>query len=117
MSHRHRRLTAWLGLIAIWFAIAVPLASQWRASERVDAEAIVCSASHAPGTADTHRALQFDQCGYCNLFAHVPAIGGMSGFTACSAAVFAHTLLPLPVVAARVASYPSAYPRAPPGQA
>ncbi|MBU9520547.1 DUF2946 domain-containing protein [Burkholderia multivorans] len=122
MLHRHRYLTAWLGVFAIWFAIAAPLVSQWRVAQASAVDATICSAEHG-----THRSsdaagahahgLSLDACGYCGFFAHSPAIGGAS------AASFA----PVPVSSVFVAApqadathpdrYPRAYPRAPPERA
>ncbi|MGU7782882.1 DUF2946 domain-containing protein [Burkholderia sp. PU8-34] len=122
MPNRHRTLTAWLGMLAIWFAIVAPLASQWRVAQASTPDAIICSAEHgAQHTSDAggaHRhALHLEACGYCSFFSHSPAIGGPSVtpdlpvfLPAASAAV--------PVtVAASVDRYPRAYPRAPPGNA
>ncbi|MBN3786947.1 DUF2946 domain-containing protein [Burkholderia sp. Ac-20353] len=122
MPNRHRTLTAWLGMLAIWFAIVAPLASQWRVAQASAPDAIVCSAEHdahrSPDAGGAHQhALHLDACGYCSFFSHSPAIGGPS--VAPDLPVF----LPAPsaaapvAVAASVARYPRAYPRAPPENA
>ena len=75
MLHRHRHLTAWLGVLAIWFAIAAPLVSQWRVAQAATPDAIVCSTEHgahpSPDAGRMHdHALHLDACGYCGFFAH-----------------------------------------------
>ena len=70
MLHRHRHLTAWLGVLAIWFAIAAPLVSQWRVAQAATPDAIVCSTEHgahpSPDAGRMHdHALHLDACGYC----------------------------------------------------
>ena len=77
MLHRHRHLTAWLGVLAIWFAIAAPLVSQWRVAQAATPDAIVCSTEHgahpSPDAGRMHdHALHLDACGYCGFFAHSP---------------------------------------------
>jgi hypothetical protein len=122
MLHRHRHLTAWLGVLAIWFAIAAPLVSQWRVAQAAVPEAVVCSTEHransSAGAGRTHdHALHLDACGYCGFFAHSPAIGGAAAaaFAAVPAA-FVNVAAPRAGVA-RADRYPRAYPRAPPERA
>ncbi|WP_175921482.1 DUF2946 domain-containing protein [Burkholderia latens] len=119
MLHRQRHLTAWLGVFAIWLAIAAPLVSQWRIAHAATPDAPVCSAEHrATRAAAAHEhALHLDACGYCGFFAHTPAAGGAATasfavvpFTTVSAAA-------PPAGAARAERYPRAYPRAPPERA
>lgn len=121
MPNRHRTLTAWLGMLAIWFAIVAPLASQWRVADASTPDAVVCSAEHgghrASGAGSAHHALHLDACGYCSFFTHSPAIGGVSAAPA-PLSVISTTSAAAPVaVAASVARYPRAYPRAPPENA
>ncbi|WP_175883485.1 DUF2946 domain-containing protein [Burkholderia sp. BCC0044] len=122
MLHRHRQLTAWLGLLAIWIAIAAPLVSQWRIAQAAAPEAIVCSTEHgahraadARGTHD--HALHLDACGYCGFFAHSPAIGAPAAALLGSIPVVSVSAVASPAVAARGDRYPRAYPRAPPERA
>jgi len=122
MLHRHRHLTAWLGVLAIWFAIAAPLVSQWRVAQAATPDAIVCSTEHgahpSPGAGRMHdHALHLDACGYCGFFAHSPAIGGPAAAALASVPVVSVSAAAPPAVAARAARYPRAYPRAPPERA
>ncbi|VWC88898.1 MFS transporter [Burkholderia lata] len=121
MLHRHRHLTAWLGVLAIWFAIAAPLVSQWRAAQATP-DAIVCSTEHgahrSPDAGRTHdHALHLDACGYCGFFAHSPAIGGPAATALASVPVVSVSAVAPPAVVARADRYPRAYPRAPPERA
>ncbi|MBU6486527.1 MAG: DUF2946 family protein [Burkholderiales bacterium] len=114
MPHRHRRLTAWLGILAICLVIVVPLISQWRASKAADVEAIGCSGHRHDDTAETHHALHFRACGYCHFFARLPVIGGTPTAALELTAVFSDTVAPSPDFAARITRFRHAYPRAPP---
>ncbi|MGR3906000.1 DUF2946 family protein [Burkholderia sp. SR8] len=119
MLHRHRHLTAWLGVFAIWLAIAAPLVSQWRIAQAAVPDATVCSAEHgAHRAAAAHdHALHLDACGYCGFFAHAPAVGAAAAASfACVPAKTVSAAAP-PAVAARAERYPRAYPRAPPERA
>ncbi|AOI75480.1 DUF2946 family protein [Burkholderia sp. NRF60-BP8] len=122
MLHRHRHLTAWLGLIAIWIAIAAPLVSQWRIAQAATPDAIVCSTDHgAHRSSDTGgmhgHALHLDACGYCGFFAHSPAIGAPAAASVDFLPVVSVSAVTSPAVAARSDRYPRAYPRAPPERA
>ncbi|TKC79907.1 DUF2946 domain-containing protein [Trinickia terrae] len=120
MFRRSRKLTAWLGIFAIWLTVLAPLVSQLEArASRFDSP--ICGAdagSHAQhgsmSMQHAHHGAHPDACGYCNLFAHSPALG-----TAVPALPgirhFAESATSLPSAAKpRLARYPSAYPRAPP---
>jgi Protein of unknown function (DUF2946) len=121
MPHRHRSLTAWLGLLAIWLTIAVPLASQWRLAQASTLDAVICGTAHTPQqsseTAGAHETLHLDACGYCGIFAHSPAVGGptvVPDVPFCLPAASAEA----PAFAApRVARHLRACPRAPPENA
>ncbi|AIO34813.1 hypothetical protein DM39_4009 [Burkholderia cenocepacia] len=122
MLHRHRHLTAWLGVLAIWFAIAAPLVSQWRGAQAATPDAVVCSAEHgAHRSAEAGRmhdhASHLDACGYCGFFAHSPAIGGPAAAPFASSPASFASAAALHVCAARAERYPRAYPRAPPERA
>ncbi|WP_070106024.1 DUF2946 family protein [Burkholderia plantarii] len=64
-----RRLTAWLGLLAIWLLVLMPLASQMaEAAVARQPDATICTAAQHPG----HRAPAgnaLSACGYCDLLA------------------------------------------------
>ncbi|KVL50977.1 hypothetical protein WS99_16890 [Burkholderia territorii] len=122
MLHRYRHLTAWLGVFAIWLAIAAPLVSQWRIAQAATPDAIVCSAEHgahrAPDAGPAHdHALHLDACGYCGFFAHSPAIGGTAAVSFAFVPARAVSAAAPHAVAARADRYPRAYPRAPPERA
>ncbi|WP_175900210.1 DUF2946 domain-containing protein [Burkholderia seminalis] len=122
MPHRHRHLTAWLGVLAIWIAIAAPLVSQWRIAQAAAPDAIVCSTEHgAHRSADAgsmhDHALHLDACGYCGFFAHSPAIGAPVAASFASVPAVSVAAAAPPVAAARADRYPRAYPRAPPERA
>ncbi|HDR9582584.1 TPA: DUF2946 domain-containing protein [Burkholderia stabilis] len=122
MLHRHRHLTAWLGVLAIWFAIAAPLVSQWRAAQAATPDAIVCSAEHgahrSPDAGRMHdHALHLDACGYCGFFAHSPAIGAPAAASFASVSVVSVSAAAPRAVATHADRYPRAYPRAPPERA
>ncbi|AOK31462.1 MULTISPECIES: DUF2946 domain-containing protein [Burkholderia] len=123
MPNRFRKLTAWLGMLAIWLAIAAPLISQAYARPAVQPEAAICGVGHdaagvhASGHGAGDHALHLDACGYCAFFAHSPPLGTAAApiFAAYSAAAA------LPVFFDRIERSPErhshAYPRAPPRNA
>ncbi|EDT00776.1 conserved hypothetical protein [Burkholderia ambifaria IOP40-10] len=122
MLHRHRHLTAWLGVFAIWLAIAAPLVSQWRLARVATPDAIVCGSEHgahrAPDAGRAHdHATHLDACGYCGFFAHSPAIGGAAAVSFVFVPVQVVSAVAPYAVASRAAPYPRAYPRAPPERA
>lgn len=122
MLHRYRHLTAWLGVLAIWLAIAAPLVSQWRIAQAATPDGMVCSAAHGshrePDAARTHdHALHLDACGYCGFFAHSPAINAPDAAPFASVCVVSASVAAAPpAVAVCTEQYPRAYPRAPPGR-
>lgn len=71
MTFRNRtRMTAWLGLIAMWLLVLAPSVSRLLESARADEPvAILCSAVQ-PGPAHHAPRDRFDACGYCTLLAH-----------------------------------------------
>jgi hypothetical protein len=117
MPRRHQKLTAWLGMIAIWLAVLMPVASQsWAHASSVDAA--LCSAAAAtPAQSDRqlpHHGVHLDACGYCSLFAHTPALGAVAtAALACPKPqlVAQPEATPVPRTAFR---YLRSYPRAPP---
>lgn len=119
MSFRARtRLTAWLGLIAMWIIVLAPIVSQLVvAAHAQDPVAALCSVAQPPA-GEAHYGRQGDPlaaCGYCDLLADHPAIP----------AVPMPTLLLVVLVVAMVApvlstrftplgAFPSGRPRGPP---
>ncbi|CAN0626646.1 conserved protein of unknown function [Burkholderia multivorans] len=121
MPHRHRTLTAWLGMLAIWLAVVTPLASQWRIAQAAAPDPAVCSTEHGAnprsGTHGAGHALHLDACGYCSFFAHSPALGGAAGAPPVPVFLPVTSVASPAGVAASVERYTRAYPRAPPGNA
>lgn len=78
---RTQRLAAWLGLLAIWLMVLMPVGSQLLACE-APPSAPVCSAAghhHAMRTGAPKKAAHhMDACGYCSLLVHLPALNGAS---------------------------------------
>ncbi|KVN11387.1 MULTISPECIES: DUF2946 domain-containing protein [unclassified Burkholderia] len=131
MSNRFRKLTAWLGMLAVWLASVAPLVSQANARLAAPSSAaVICGDEHgarpaAAGAAHggpardgaAHHALHLDACGYCAFFAHSPAIGAAapSLFSMHVAAVAPS--VPSGAAAPPLERYTHAYPRAPPADA
>jgi hypothetical protein len=119
MPRRFRKLTAWLGIVAIWLTVLLPLASQLQASAlRLDAP--LCSADsdsggHSHSRHDgASRGLHLDACGYCSLLAHSPALGSAPPVLPGGTPV-AQIRVPIRLAVTRQpARYSRAYPRAPP---
>lgn len=118
--YQHRSLTAWLGMLAIWFAIAAPVASQWRVAQATTPDTALCSAARGEDVTSPsgeHHALHLDACGYCSFFTHSLAIGGFSAAPDFTASLpIASSVMPAGITAS-VERYTRAYPRAPPGNA
>ncbi|AKM33500.1 hypothetical protein AB870_25325 (plasmid) [Pandoraea faecigallinarum] len=123
MPYQHRYLTAWLGVFAIWLAIAAPLASQWRVAHTATPEAILCSAApslHYADSADGASRLHdpaghLDACGYCGFFAHLPAILATAVTPFVLVSLLAVRAAVPPVIQPRAERYPCARrSRAPP---
>lgn len=115
MSNRFRKLTAWLGMLAIWLAIVAPLVSQANARPAAPrSNAVICGDEH-DGVA--HHALHLDACGYCAFFAHSPAIGAAApSLSSIHVAAVAPSAFS-GAVAPSLERYTRAYPRAPPTDA
>ncbi|MCG1041516.1 DUF2946 domain-containing protein [Mycetohabitans sp. B8] len=118
-DRRARKLTAWLGLTAIWLIVAMPLASQWLSHAGRGVDTVLCSAATTGERASAHGSAHvsghLDACGYCSLLAHSPAIGAPQVPTLMLQRWRAATR---PVIdgAPRPASrHLVSYPRAPPG--
>ncbi|HTI18875.1 MAG TPA: DUF2946 domain-containing protein [Trinickia sp.] len=123
MTNRSRnRLTAWLGLVAMWLIVLAPLVSQLVVSSRLQnpADAQLCSAVMSMSGDMSHdvshsHADMLAACGYCDLLADHVAIPAMPP-------VLLPFVLLLTLVVATVRStrytpfgaFPSGRPRAPP---
>ncbi|MBR8192825.1 DUF2946 domain-containing protein [Burkholderia vietnamiensis] len=74
-ARSRNRLTAWLGIFAMWLIVIAPSVSRGLAARDADTPiAPICSVDRQ-SDADQHApAVHFDACGYCDLLAHhVPA--------------------------------------------
>ncbi|MBB1631637.1 DUF2946 domain-containing protein [Cupriavidus sp. UME77] len=71
---RRIRLTAWLGLIAMWLIVLAPAVSQFvAAAQASDPEAVICSAAHPGDAPHDMPGSSLNACGYCDLLAdHMP---------------------------------------------
>ncbi|CAG4894610.1 hypothetical protein R54767_01776 [Paraburkholderia gardini] len=85
------RMTAWLGLIAMWLIVFAPVVSQMVASNRLnEPTAALCSALHPQGATQLAQASPapvhlshadaFGACGYCHLLEHHVALPGVASF-------------------------------------
>jgi hypothetical protein len=110
-------MTAWLGLIAMWLVVCVPLVSQWvMASRAHEPIAPLCSVA-VPADLSHHgtSADPLSACGYCDLLATHAAMPSVP-----PAVVQALTLViavTAPVLSVRfipLGAFPSGRPRAPP---
>lgn len=130
-SHTHRRLTAWLGMIAIWLIVLVPVVSQLIVAHRnTESVTSTCKMSsmnsmHMMGSMHTMTMPSSDMhsahgdgmvaCGYCDLLANhatLPTIAPPLPIL-----VMLVAILVLPVLSTRftpLGAFPSGRPRAPP---
>jgi Na+(H+)/acetate symporter ActP len=118
MNPRARtRPTAWLGLIAMWLIVCVPLISQLVAAHRAhEPVALLCSATSSGS--DAHQGMQegmLTACEYCDLLTTHAA---MPPIPAVSLPLFALVAIAaIPALFLRftpLGAFPSGRPRAPP---
>jgi hypothetical protein len=130
MTLRSRnRMTAWLGLFAMWLVVFAPLVSQMLMSSRAhEPIAALCSAlqptgaSHASLVANTapepvHLSHDdaFGACGYCHLLEHHVAMPTVAAVEPPAALALAGTAPPtLSTRFTPLGAFPSGRPRAPP---
>lgn len=132
MSYRARcRLTAWLGLIAMCLVAFAPTLSHFvRASRAIAvpvctvqgedaAHRIVLAAGpmsmSMSGHPDSGSSLPMDDCGYCDLLNHAPAMAGVPPAPAAPLLLlFAVFVLPALTRHTPLGAFPSGRPRAPP---
>jgi hypothetical protein len=130
MTPRSRnRLTAWLGLIAMWLVVFAPIVSQTLASNRAQEPiAALCSALAPAGPAVTDHAGAasampvhlshddaFGACGYCHLLQHHVAMPAVASTEPAVAVVIAGTAPPaLSTRFTPLGAFPSGRPRGPP---
>jgi len=130
-SRSRHRMTAWLGLVAMWLVVFAPLVSQLVASGRADEPvAALCSALHPSGASDAGNALvaqtspapvhlshddAFGACGYCHLLEHHVAMPTVAVAELPAALPLAGTAPPtLSIRFIPLGAFPSGRPRAPP---
>jgi hypothetical protein len=120
MPRQSRKLTAWLGIFAIWLTVLGPLASQleMRASQM---DMPVCGAdsgahTHHGQSSEPHaqHGLHLDACGYCSLLAHSPALGTAPPVLRSAQQSPAFVAPVVPAAKRRFVRYTRGYPRAPP---
>jgi hypothetical protein len=130
MTLRSRnRMTAWLGLFAMWLVVFAPLVSQMLMSSQANEPiAALCSALHPAGASNasrvTHAAPEpvhlshddaFGACGYCHLLEHHVAMPPVAAVEPPAALALAGTAPPtLSVRFTPLGAFPSGRPRAPP---
>ncbi len=110
-------MTAWLGLIAMWLVVCVPLVSQLVVAARShEPTAALCSAvtqvdvSHHDASADPLSA-----CGYCDLLATHTAMPSVPPVVVQMLVLIVATIVPvLSMRFTPLGAFPSGRPRAPP---
>jgi hypothetical protein len=115
-SHAHRRLTAWLGMIAIWLIVLMPVVSQLIVAVRhAEPAAAMCTATTpSAGTQPVHDN-GMAACGYCDLLADHATLPSIA--PPLQILITLVTLIALPVLSTRftpLGAFPSGRPRAPP---
>jgi hypothetical protein len=115
-SRAHRRLTAWLGMIAIWLIVVVPVASQLIVAARnAEPVAALCTATTPSAASQSAHGDGMSACGYCDLLANHAALPTVA--PPLLALVMLVTMAALPLLSTRftpLGAFPSARPRAPP---
>ena len=115
---RRKRLTAWLGVIAMWLVVCMPLASQLVAAAQLrgNFDAPLCSAVRsADGDHRGTSSVALAACGYCDLLAtHTPAppVAPVSSTLVLLVAFAAAPVLSTSFTP--LGAFPSGRPRAPP---
>lgn len=130
MTLRSRnRMTAWLGLFAMWLVVFAPLVSQMLVADRAhEPFAALCSAlqprdpgeangaSHAaPAPVHLSHDDAFGACGYCHLLQHHVAMPTVAAAAPPAALALAGSAPPtLSTRFTPLGAFPSGRPRAPP---
>ncbi|MBK3810705.1 DUF2946 domain-containing protein [Paraburkholderia nemoris] len=125
----HNRMTAWLGLIAMWLVVFAPVVSQMLVSNRTNEPfAALCSAlqpanqslvSHStqanPAPVHLSHDDAFGACGYCHLLQHHVAMPSVAAVEPPLALALAGTVPPaLSTRFTPLGAFPSGRPRGPP---
>ncbi|HEY2022157.1 DUF2946 domain-containing protein [Paraburkholderia sp.] len=126
------RMTAWLGLVAMWLVVFAPLVSQLLASSSANEPiAALCSALHPAGSGSSSEsglvaqnspapvhlghADAFGACGYCHLLEHHVAMPTLVVLEPPAGLLLAGTTPPtLSTRFTPLGAFPSGRPRAPP---
>lgn len=111
-----RRLTAWLGMIAIWLIVLAPLVSQLTVATR-SREPVAAMCTVSVPSADTQPAHHDGMvaCGYCDLLATHATLPAVT--PPLPILVILVTIVVLPILSTRftpLGAFPSGRPRAPP---
>ncbi|MFM0741369.1 DUF2946 domain-containing protein [Paraburkholderia xenovorans] len=119
------RMTAWLGLVAMWLVVFAPVVSQLLVSNRAhEPIAILCSALQTPAASHAGSAPApvhlthddaFGACGYCHLLEHHVAMPSIAA--AEPPATLAMAGVAPPTLSTRftpLGAFPSGRPRDPP---
>ncbi|MGF6900193.1 hypothetical protein P3T22_001442 [Paraburkholderia sp. GAS348] len=130
MTPRSRnRMTAWLGLIAMWLVVFAPVASQMLVSNRAhEPFAALCSALQPGSQSLASQSTQaspapvhlshddaFGACGYCHLLQHHLALPSVAAVEPPAALALAGTAPPaLSTRFTPLGAFPSGRPRDPP---
>jgi hypothetical protein len=114
--HTHRRLTAWLGMIAISLIVLMPVASQLIVAARINNPLTqVCTAEMPSSSTGHEHGASMSACGYCDLLAHQSVLPTLAA--PLSILVLIVAIAALPVLSVRftpLGAFPSGRPRAPP---
>ncbi|WP_150551694.1 DUF2946 domain-containing protein [Pandoraea soli] len=118
---RHRRLLAWLGLLAMALVLIAPSVSQWRQAQRAlldDALASAICIAHGSQTSTHGRShdhgLLSQACGYCSVAAHLSPAPSVSGPVSPLRVLLARSRVSTLETRLTDAFPPSPLPRAPP---
>lgn len=112
----NRRLTAWLGMIAIWLIVLAPVVSQFAVASRNHEPVTALCSAIAPSAVTHHaHATGLSACGYCDLLAGHAALPTAPPLplalvmlvTIAGVAILSTCFTPL-------GAFPSGRPRAPP---
>ncbi|MBK3838343.1 DUF2946 domain-containing protein [Paraburkholderia aspalathi] len=125
----HNRMTAWLGLIAMWLVVFAPVVSQMLVSNRANEPfAALCSALQPASQSLVNQSTQakpapvhlshddaFGACGYCHLLQHHVAMPTVAAVEPPPALALAGTVPPaLSTRFTPLGAFPSGRPRGPP---
>ena len=115
-TRAHRRLTAWLGMLAMWLAVVMPVMSQALVHLEQTSDPLTALCTVDPSSSHGHQTMadHMDACGYCNMLAHHPAVAA-NPVVVTIASWVAHTqAVALSAGTLPNASFPSGRPRDPP---